>query len=448
MSESNSNKMGTMPVGKLLLKMGLPAVISMLLQAMYNIVDSIYVSQLGQDALFAVGIAFPLQMLLLSVALGCGVGTNALVARRLGQKRQEHANETATTGLVMSVIHSIILLVVGLIITKPFLRMFTDSPTVLKMATDYMYIILVFNLGQQVQVVCERILQATGNMILPMMSLIISAGTNVILDPIMIFGYFGFPALGVAGAAIATVIGQWVGTIFIFIMLIKKDHDIKIEFKGFKFNKIVAKKVYRIGLPTMIMNAIGSVTTTSMNAILVGFSETAVNALSIYFKIQSFVFMPIFGMTQGGMPILSYNYGAKNKERYLHTARLMLRVAFIIMALGTLMMQFFPDQILGMFNPTDELLVVGRMCLRIISYSFVFAAISIVIINIFQSLGYGFRSMSMSVLRQLGFLIPSALLLAQLFGLNAVWFAYPIAEILVVVIYAPICIKAIKTKFD
>lgn len=447
MSESRSEKMGTMPIGKLLLTMSLPAVFSMVIQALYNIVDSIYVAQLGQDALFAIGLVFPMQMLSLSIGLGCGVGTNALVARRLGQKRLEHANQTATTGLVLAVFHSVLILIMGLLFARPFLSLFTSSEHIIEMGTSYLLIVMGFGLGQQVQIICERVLQATGNMILPMFSLLISAITNIILDPIMIFGYFGFPAMGIAGAAVATVIGQWVGMFYILFVLIKKDHDVKVGLKGFKLEKVVVTKIYQIGIPTMIMNAIGSVTTTCMNAILVGFSDIAVNALSIYFKVQSFIFMPVFGMNQGAMPILSYNFGSRNRKRYIHTLILMLTVAIGIMTLGTLIFSFFPALILNLFAPTEELIAIGSVALRTISYSFVFAAISIVMTTAFQSLGYGIRSMMMSMLRQLVFIVPMAYLFGKLWGLDAVWWSYPCAELLVMIIFAPMAIKTVKNRF-
>lgn len=448
MNETKSDKLGTMPINKLLLSMSLPAVFSMLIQALYNIVDSIYVAKLGQDALFSIGLVFPMQMLNLAIGLGCGVGTNAMVARRLGQKRQDHANQTATTGLILSVIHSLLILVLGVLAAKPFLNLFTQDAEIIEMGASYLMIVMGFGLGQQVQIICERILQATGNMILPMFSLLISAGINIILDPIMIFGYLGCPAMGVAGAAIATVIGQWVGMFFILFALLKKDHDIKITLKGFKFETIVVKKIYQIGIPTMIMNAIGSITTTCMNGILVSFSDVAVNALNIYFKLQSFVFMPVLGMNQGAMPILSYNFGAKNKERYTDTLKLMLKVAVLIMLSGTLIFSFFPNLILGLFNPTSELLEIGTLALRVISFHFIFAAVGLVITVLFQSLGYGTISMFMSLFRQLFFLIPLAYLFAKIGGLNQVWWAYACAEAIVMMIFTPIALKTIKKKFQ
>lgn len=445
--EQSANKLGTMPVGKLLLSMSLPAVISMLLQALYNVVDSMYVAQLGQDALFAIGLVFPMQMLNLAIGLGCGVGTNALVARRLGQKRQQHANETATTGLLLSVVHAGVIAILGLLCAKPFLTLFTNDPEIIEMGTTYLMIVMGFGLGQQVQIVCERILQATGNMIIPMFSLFVSAGINIVLDPIMIFGYFGCPAMGMAGAAIATVIGQWVGMFFILGILLKKSHAVTIDLKRFHLEPIVVKKIYEIGVPTMIMNAIGSLTTTCMNAILVGFNDIAVNALSVYFKVQSFIFMPVFGMNQGGMPILSFNYGARLKERYVHAMRLMVMTAIIIMSVGMVIFLGAPNLILSLFNPTPELIEVGTVALRIISVHFVFAAVDIIMTTVFQSLGYGVRSMIMSMLRQLVFLIPLAYVLGKVGGLNAVWWAYPGAELLVMLLFTPQALLAVKKEF-
>ncbi len=447
MSFAKSDKLGSMSIGKLLLQMSLPAVFSMLIQSLYNIVDSIYVAQLGQDALFALGLAFPMQMFSLAIAIGCGVGTNALVARRLGQKRKDHANQTATTGLILAVIHSLIILVIGVFFAKPFLSLFSDSPEIIKMGSDYLQIALAFSLGQQVQLVCERILQSTGNMIIPMFSLLISAVTNIILDPIFIFGYFGVPAMGVSGAAIATVIGQWTGMAFILFIIFNKDHDVVISLKNFKFEKIVVSKIYKIGIPTMIMNAIGSVTISLMYGILVVFSDVAVNVLNIYFKAQSFIFMPVFGMTQGAMPILSYNYGSQNRPRFDRTIRLMIISSISIMTIGVLIFMIAPELILSMFNPTPELIDVGSIALRILSMCFIFAAINIVAINVLQSIGYSIYSMTLTVLRQIAILVPSAYILGHLFGLDAVWWCYPIAEFLVMIIFVPITLKTVNKCF-
>ena len=263
----------------------------------------------------------------------------------------------------------------------------------------------------------------------------------------MIFGWFGFPAMGIAGAALATVIGQWIGMFYILYVVIKKDHDVNVSLKNFKLEKIVVLKIYQIGVPTMIMNAIGSLTTTCMNAILVGFSDIAVNALSIYFKVQSFIFMPVFGMNQGAMPLLAYNFGARNQKRYEHTIRLMLTVAFAIMLVGTMIFSLAPNLILALFAPTEELLSIGSVALRTISFSFVFAAVSIVMTTIFQSLGYGVRSMIMSILRQLVFIVPMAFLFGKLAGLNAVWWSYPCAELLVMILFAPQAIQTVKRQF-
>ncbi|MDD6467171.1 MAG: MATE family efflux transporter [Erysipelotrichaceae bacterium] len=448
MSNMNrADKMRNLPIGKLLWSMSLPAVFSMLIQALYNIVDSMYVAQLGQDALFAIGLVFPLQMLSLSIGLGCGVGTNAVVARRLGQKRQDHADQTATTGLLLAVFHAFVIMIFGLLIAKPFLGLFTDDPTIIAAGSSYLYIVMGFGLGQQVQIICERILQATGNMILPMFSLLISAITNILLDPILIFGYFGFPAMGVTGAATATVFSQWLGMIFILYVVIKKDHDVKVSWKNFKLEMVVIQKIYQIGVPTMIMNAIGSITTTCLNGILVAFSDIAVNALSIYFKVQSFAFMPVFGMTQGAMPILAYNYGAQLKKRYTHTIKLMLMVACIILTSGTMVFSFFPQVILNLFAPTTELLAIGSITLRVISYSFIFASVNIVMTTAFQSLGYGMRSMMMSIMRQLMLLIPFAFILAHWIGVEGVWWSYPLSEAIVMIIFIPQAYNCIKKRF-
>ena len=447
MSINKSDKLGLMPIKKLLITMSLPSIFSMLIQAMYNIVDSIYIAQLSGEALFAIGLVFPIQMASLSIGIGAAVGTNALVAKRLGQKRNEHANQTATTGLIISFIHGIICAIFGLLVSKAFLQMFTTDTNVIELGTSYLFIVMGFAFAPHVQIMAERILQATGNMIIPMFTQLLGAIINIILDPIFIFGYFGVPAMGMKGAAIATVIGQFCGMSVMLYIILNGKHDIKIKFKGFKFEKVVIKKIYKIGLPVMVMNAIGSVTTTLMNGILATISVAAVNTLSIYFKVQSFVFMPIFGMTQGAMPILAYNYGAKNKERYVSTIKLMFIASFVIMSLGTIIFMFFPQQLISMFNPDEQLLSVGTIALRIISIHFVIAAFGIVMTTIFQSMGDGLISMVMSMLRQLVFIVPTAYIFANYFGLNYVWFSFTIASLLNVIIFAPLCIKRVKKAF-
>ena len=448
MSKFNSDKMGTMPVGKLLFSMSVPAIFSMLVQSLYNVVDSIFVAQVSEDALVAVSIAFPLQMLIIALALGVGVGTNALIARRLGEKRREEANIAANTGIVLSLINMALCMLVGLFLAKPFVGLFTQDAAVFTMGSQYLMIVMVFSVGVMIEMTCSRVLQATGNMIVPMISQLIGAITNIILDPIFIFGYFGVPKMGVAGAAVATVIGQILAMIFVLIVLKVGTHEDDIAPWRHHPQMQAAKDIYRVGIPTFVMNAIGSLTTTAMNAILMGFSATAVAVLGIYFKLQSFVFMPIFGLNQGAMPILGYNYGAADEKRFTRTLALSFGVALAIMVIGTVLFWTMPEMLLKLFNGSDQMLQLGSYALRVLALCFLPAACSIIMTTMFQSLGKGMMSLVMSLLRQLVFIIPLAWILGQLGGLGAVWFCYPAAELLVAVIFVPVALKTIKKSFD
>lgn len=446
MSERNSDKMATWPIAKLLYSMALPAVLSLFIQSCYNIVDTMYISQYSQDAMFAIGLVYPLQMVPLSLALGTGVGVGTLVSRRLGEKRQDDANAVATTGFVIAIIHIIIIILIGIFLSGPFLSLYTKRADIIALGTEYLYIVMCFNFGQFLSVLFERILQAQGNMIIPMISLIAGALTNIILDPIFIFGYFGIPEMGMAGAAIATVLGQIVSMIIDIVAFVKGSHDVKIRFKNFKITLDNIKNIYAVALPTAIMNMISSVTTTLMNGVLIKFSENAVTSLSLYFKLQSFVFMPCFGFNQGSLPILSYNYGSQNKKRYFDTVKLYIISVTIVMAIGTALFILTPDLMLSFFAMDESLREVARVTLQIIAISFIPAAFSIAFSTIFQSFGKGTTSMIQSILRQIGFLVPLAYLLSSI-NLEAVWFAYPIAEIIVVIIFIPLVIKAYKKAF-
>lgn len=442
----SSDKMATWPIGKLLFSMGIPAVISMLIQALYNIVDTIFISNYSQDAMFAIGLVFPMQMIGLSLALGLAVGTGTIVSRKLGEKDKEGASNAASSGIILAIFQAIFVFLLGLFGSKPFLSLFTSRPEIIDLGYQYLMIVMLLHFGQMLAITFERIMQAQGNMIIPMVALISGALTNIILDPILIFGMLGMPKMGIAGAAIATVTGQIVNMLVVGCAVIFGKHEVKIKFKGFKFKKSIIKDIYSIGIPVAIMNMIGSVTTTLMNGVLVKFSENAVTSLSIYFKLQSFVFMPVFGFNQGALPILSYNFGSKDKHRYLKTAKLYIVTAIAFMIVGTLLFRFAPDAMLYFFEMDDTLRSIARITLMTISLSFIPAAISISITTILQSLGKGTSSMIQSILRQLGFLIPCAYLLANI-SLEAVWYAYPIAEILVVIIYIPIVIKAYNFAF-
>lgn len=427
--------------------MGLPAVFSMLIQAMYNIVDTIYISRYSQDALFAIGIVTPFQMVGLAIALGGGAGVGTLVARKLGEKRQDEASAIASTGVVLAGVHSLIVMMMGILLAKPFISIFTDRPEIIDLGYQYLIVVTVVCFGQQFDLMIERTLQAQSNMIPSTISQLIGACTNIILDPIMIFGFGFIPAMGIRGAAVATVTGQIFSLIFLFFVLKLGKHDVKIGFRGLKFDAERIKGIYGIGLPTMVMNAIGSLTTTMMNNVLVNFSENAVSSLSMYFKIQSIVFMPVFGFNQGALPILSYNYGARNRERYKKAITLFLTVAVACMLTGTLVLNFAPDLVLSFFEMNEELHAISVVTMKTISLSFVFAACSIVVSTVLQSFGRGFTSMLQQVLRQLFVLIPLAYFLASFGRLELVWYAYPIAEIVVMVIFIPFAVSAYKKSF-
>lgn len=445
--EIKENKMGSAPLFKLIVSMSLPAIFSMLVQALYNIVDSIYVAQIGENALAAVSLAFPMQSLLIAVAVGTGVGLNSLISRRLGEQKIEEAGQAADHGILLGVISSVVFALIGIFGSRAFFSAFTDNAEVLQMGISYGTIVLVFSFGSFIQINCEKILQATGNMFWPMVFQLIGAVTNIILDPILIFGWFGFPAMGVSGAAIATVVGQiFAMGISVYVLLYKK-HDIHISFKGFRPNWDIIKDIYKVGFPSIIMQSIGSVMMVGMNSILTGFSITAVTVMGIYTKLQSFVFMPIFGLTQGLMPIMGYNYGARNKKRLMGTVKIGIVMAFCIMLVGSLIFSLFPKQLLYMFKPTEELLQMGIPALRIFSTGFVFAAVSIVLSTLFQATGFGTASLLVSALRQLVIILPLAFIMSKTAaGLMGVWAAVPIAEVAAILISGVIFNSIYKNK--
>lgn len=447
MEENKSSKMGTMPIGKLLASMSIPAIFSMLVQSLYNVVDSIFVAQIGESALTAVSIAFPMQTLLLAFSLGVGIGTNSLIARKLGEKKKESANKAANHGIILAIINSVIFMLIGIFVSKAFVGMFTTDANILSMGSDYLIIVMGCSFGMFIEITCSRILQATGNMMVPMVSQLLGAVTNIVLDPIMIFGYFGCPAMGVKGAAIATVIGQIVAMLFVVYVLIKKDHEVDVSLRKFKFEAKTTIAIYKVGLPSIVMNAVGALTTTLMNAILITFSTTAVAVLGIYFKLQSFVFMPIFGLTQGAMPIFGYNFGANNKKRFLHTFKLILITSVSIMIMGMLIFWIVPSQLLLLFNGTDQLVEMGISALHILSLCFIPAAISICMSTIYQSMGQGVQSLFMSLLRQIIILLPLAFILGNVFGLNSIWYCYFISELISALVFIPLCIKKVKKEF-
>ena len=429
MEQTKENKMGTMPVNKLLVTMSLPMVISMIVQALYNIVDSIFVSRLSEDALTAVSMAFPMQNLMISVAVGTGVGINAMLSRALGEKKFEAANKTAENGIFIEVLGYVLFLLIGIFVTKPFFLAQAGAGDIANMGIEYTRICLLMSFGIFMQIGFERILQSTGRTIFTMITQSTGAIINIILDPILIFGLFGMPKMGVAGAAIATVTGQICAAILAITFNLTKNPDVHICFKGFKPQIIFVKNILSVGIPSIIMSSVGSAMTFGMNKILITFSSTAVAVFGVYFKLNSFVFMPVFGLNNGMVTIVSYNYGAQNKKRLTKTIKLAIMYAVCIMFIGIMLFQFIPDVLLRLFDASDHMLEIGIPALRVISLSFAFAGICIVISSSLQALGHGFLSMMISITRQLIILLPSAYILAKIGGIHAVWWSFNIAEI-------------------
>lgn len=428
MEQLKDNKMGNTPILKLIISMSLPAMFSMLIQSMYNIVDSIFVSSYHDDALTTLSFAFPLQMLMIAFAVGTGVGINSLVSRRLGEGRQDEANSAASHGLILAFLSWMVFALLGYFFTRPIFESFSSNPAVIEMGCDYVYVVSIFSLGLFIQITLEKTLQATGNMIYPMISQLIGAVTNIILDPIMIFGLFGFPRLGVLGAAIATVIGQFLGMFYCIYIVYKKNHEIHISFRKFKLRLDIIKEIYQVGLPTIAMQSIASFLIGSINSILATFSEVAVAVLGAYYKLQSFIFMPVFGLTQGVMPVMGYNYGAKNKHRLRSALKVGTFMAIAIMAIGTLIFMLAPKSLLMIFNASDDMLLIGIPALKIISLCFIPAAVGIMFSTLFQAVGKGVYSLIISILRQLVIILPAAYLLSKI-GLGYIWYAFPIAEV-------------------
>lgn len=448
MEQTKENKMGVMPINKLILSMSLPMVVSMLVQALYNVVDSIFVSRLSEDALTAVSMAFPMQNLLISVAVGIGVGINAMLSRCLGEKRFKAANKTALNGIFLEAVGYILFLLIGLFLTTPFFLAQSASAEITQMGIQYTKICLIMSFGVFMQIASERILQSTGRTFYTMITQTTGAVINIVLDPILIFGMFGMPKMGVAGAAAATVIGQICAAVFAGVLNLKRNPDVQLSFRNFRPEGTYIKTILSVGIPSIIMSSVGSVMTFGMNKILIAFSSTAVAVFGVYFKLQSFVFMPIFGLNNGTVPIISYNYGAKNKKRLTGTVKLTLVYAVAIMLASFILFQIFPKLFLGFFDASEHMLEIGVPALRIISLCFASAGVGIVISSCFQALGHGFLSMLISIMRQLVILLPSAFILARLGGVNAVWWSFIIAEVfslmLSLIFYRHIYNKVIK----
>ena len=422
------NRMGNVKMFPLILSMSLPAMFSMLIQALYNIVDSYFVAQVSEKAVSALSLAYPIQNLLIAFAVGTAAGVTSLISRRLGEGRREDAESAATHGVILSIATWLVFAVFGIFFTTPFFRMFESNPEIIHMGNQYLSICCIFSFGQFVVTMLEKILQATGDMFWPMIFQLVGALINIVVDPILIFGWFGLPAMGVTGAAIATVGGQILSMVLAIVVTAKRQ-SIRISLYGFRFQSDIVKDIYAVGIPAIVMQAISTVMNMAINAILAAFSTAAYTVFGLYFKLRSFVFMPVLGLNQGLMPIMGYNYGAKKKKRLLQSFYQGCGIALAIMLIGVLAFMLFPGQLLGFFNPTEELLLVGIPALRIICLCFPMAALGLVSSNMYQAIGRGNYSLVMSLMRQLVVLVPVAWLLAKVTNdVGTVWWAFPIAE--------------------
>ncbi len=432
--QKTENIMGTKQVMPLLISMSVPPMISMLIQALYNIVDSMYVARVSEDALTAVSIAFPLQNLIIAVSCGFGIGLSSCVARALGARDEKEVTSAATHGFLLSGVHWLLFVLMGLFVTGPFLRNFTDSPQIYEMSCQYTQIVLCFSIGSMYHLYAEKLFQATGSMVLPMIFQGAGAIFNIILDPIFIFGWFGIPAMGVKGAAIATVASQILAAALSMIFFLKKCTSVRIHLKGFRFEKNMLWKIYTVAIPSAIMMSLPSVLVAALNSVLAAFSATAIAVFGLYIKIQTFVYMPANGVIQGMRPIMSYNYGAGNRKRMKETLKASLEAAGVIMALGTVLFMAFPQGIMKLFNANAEMLEIGVPMLRIIAIGFIISTVGCVLSGAFEALGKGVQSLVVSLLRQLIIIIPLSAVLAKTAGLYGVWATFPVAELIAAVI--------------
>lgn len=422
------NKMAVRPVFPLLMSMAIPPMISMLIQSLYNIVDSMFVAKIGEDALTAVSLAFPVQTLIVACSVGIGVGVNSYISRSLGREDQEGADSAVAHGLLMAAFVAVLFIIAGQFLLEPFFRLFSDDPAILADAITYTNICLTFCAGSFIHICIEKVFQSTGSMIFPMLLQALGAITNIILDPIMIFGLFGFPAMGVKGAAVATVIGQHTAMLASLLVFLLGKFAVRLDLRNFHFSWKMIRDIASIAIPNSCMNALGSVLVMGLNSILIGFSNTAVSLFGIYYKLQTFVFMPASGLTQGAMPIMGFSYGAGNGKRLQHTLSISLRVCFVIMAVGCVLFMAAPEWLLGLFDASEEMLAIGVPALRIISVSFLPAAIGFILPTMFQSMGQGGYSLIVFLLRQLVITLPAAAILSGPFGLTGIWASFILAE--------------------
>ena len=436
--------MGYMPLGKLLLQMSLPMMISMFVQSLYNIVDSIFVAQISEHALTAVSLAFPIQNLMFSVAIGTGVGINSLLSRRLGEKNFDEVDMVANNGIFLAICGFIVFMIVGFIVPRPYFESQTDNAEIIEYGVTYMRICLIACAGVFGAITFERLLISTGKTGLSMISQLTGTAFNLVFDPILIFGLLGFPKMGIAGAALATVLGQFAAMTVSFILNVRKNKEIRLSIKGLKPEGQIIGKIYAVGIPSIIVMSIGSILVYFLNIILGSFTTTAIAVYGVYFKLQSFVFMPVFGLNNGSVPIVAYNFGARNKKRVTKTIIISSLAACSIMLVGMLIFELFPRQLLGMFNASEEMYSIGIVALRIIAIHFPIAAFCIILSSVFQALGKGIQSMSISFIRQLIVLLPAAWLLSLTGNINNIWWAFPIAEVISLLT----CVILLKRVYD
>lgn len=447
--KENENIMGTRKVFPLLMSMAIPPMVSMLIQSMYNIVDSIFVAKIGEEALTAVSLAFPLQNMILAIAVGLGVGVNSCMARGLGAGDQEQVNDTAAHGLIFTGIHAILFIFCGLLFIKPFLHMFTDDPEVFQWACQYSYIVVILCFGSLFHITIEKMFQAFGNMVVPMILQAIGAVINIILDPIMIFGLLGVPAMGVKGAAIATVIGQMSACLIAILLFVKKHKGLSIKWSEFKFKASISKSIYGVAIPSTIMMALPSVLVGILNGILSAISQTAVAVFGLYFKMQTFVYMPTSGLVQGLRPIISYNYGAGLYDRMKQTMKWGIITAAVIMTIGTVFFIAAPGVIMGMFSADNKMMDLGIPALRVISCGFIVSSAGVIFSGAFEALGKGFHSLVITLLRQLIIIVALSLVLKDSLGLLGIWITFPIAELCASIVSLLLWKKTInKEKMD
>lgn len=424
--QNSENKLGTMSIPKLLFQVSFPIVVSMFIQSMYNLVDSYYIGKINEEAFTAISIAFPIQNIMIGIAVGTGVGMNSLISRYLGEKNYEKSNRTAETGLALAIIYGIILLILSRFLPRPFLSAQTTNENIIAYGIDYLQIVMGLSIGVFTQIFLERTLQSTGRSIFTMLTQLIGAVLNIILDPIFIFGYFGLPAMGVKGAAIATVTGQIIGALFGSFFEYKFNKEITIKKPVLDLE--IVKGIYVVGVPSIITITIQSFTIYVLNKMLSEISTSAIAALGAYFKIQSFVFMPIFGVNNGLVPIVAYNYGAKNKDRIIKTIKLAFITVTFMMIFVSAIIMIFPRELLGIFSASGKMLEIGIPMLRICALSYIFAGISIVGTAVFQAFGNGILALFDSILRQIIVLLPVAYIAIKFFTVNEIWWGYVIAE--------------------